>query len=109
MARPSLKTQTFVLHPLVCATQHLGTGIVARIASFGTATGTVLLVIALGKMEDPSGNHFIHRVRMTQEEDAEEEDRYLLVGIGHRRRHLPRPIRGTQVEEGEEAAGMVDR
>ena len=44
-----------------------------------------------------------------QEEDAEEEDRYLLVEICHRRRHLPRPIRGTQVEEGEEAAGMVDR
>ena len=109
MEKPSLRTQTFALYPLVCVIRHLGTGIVARIASFGAVTGTVLLVIALGKMEDPSGNHLIHRVRMTQEEDAEEEDRYLLVGIGHRRRHLHRPIRGTQVEEGEEAAGMVDR
>ena len=109
MTRPSLKTQTFVLHPLVCATQNLGTGVVARIASFGTALGKVLLVIASGKMEDPSGNHFIHRVRMTQEEGAEEEDRYLLVAIGHHRRRLPHLIQEIQVEGGGETVGMMDR
>ena len=46
---------------------------------------------------------------MTQEEDAEEEDRYLLVAVGHHRRHLPHLIQEIQVEGGEEIAGTVDR